>query len=152
MKTKLGILASRIRTEEKLLIKEAKRRSDVDLTIIDPRKTRWDMTNLDGVDVLLDREISQSRAYHVLEMLSSERITLINDFDTVKICGDKAFTSACLKREGVPTPDFRVAFDVESALEAVEDIGYPAVLKPVDGSWGRMVVKVTDRNSAEATL
>lgn len=152
MKTKLGILASRIRLEEKLLVKEAKCRNDVELSIVDPRKTGWDMTNLDGLDVLLDREISQSRAYHVLEMLNEEPITLINDFEVVKRCGDKAFTSACLKKEGVPTPDFRVAFDKESALKAVEDLGYPAVLKPVDGSWGRMVVKVTDRDSAEATL
>ena len=31
-------------------------------------------------------------------------------------------------------------------------MGYPAVLKPVDGSWGRLIAKIEDRNSAEAIL
>jgi len=152
LKINLGILASRIRLEEKLLVKEARKRSEINLTIVDPREFTWDNSNLSELDVLLDREISQSRAYHIMELLSNTGITLINDFETVQLCGDKAFTSVKLKKHGVPTPDFRVAFDRESALKAVEEIGYPAVLKPVDGSWGRMVSKVNNRESAEATL
>jgi len=152
LKTNLGILSSRIRVEEKLLIKEARNRSDIKLSVVDPRKIIWDLSDFDDLDVLIDREISQSRAYHVMEMLDSGPVKLINDFDTVKICGDKVLTSLLLEREGVPTPDFRVAFDKQSALVAVENIGYPAVLKPVDGSWGRMVVKINDRESAEAIL
>ena len=152
MKINLGVLASRIRLEEKLLIKEARSRTDVNLTIVDPRKITWDNSSFADLDVLLDREISQSRAYHVMELLSGGPVTLVNDFETVQLCGDKAFTSVKLKKHGVPTPDFRVAFDRESALRAVEEIGYPAVLKPVDGSWGRMVAKVGNRESAEATI
>ncbi len=152
MKINLGILASRVRLEEKLLIKEARKRTGVDLTIVDPRKRTWDLSELSELDVLLDREISQSRAYHVMELLSGTGVTLVNGFETVQLCGDKAFTSVKLKKHGIPTPDFRVAFDQESALKAVEEIGYPAVLKPVDGSWGRMVAKVTDRESAKSTV
>ncbi len=152
MKINLGILASRIRLEEKLLVKEARKRNELNLTIVDPREFTWNDSNLSELDVLLDREISQSRAYHIMELLSNTGITLVNDFETVQICGDKAFTSVQLKKHGIPTPDFRVAFDKESALKAVEEIGYPAVVKPVDGSWGRMVSKVNNRESAEATL
>ena len=152
MKINIGILASRIRLEEKLLVKEARKRNELNLTIVDPREFTWNDSNLSELDVLLDREISQSRAYHIMELLSNTGITLVNDFETVQICGDKAFTSVQLKKYGIPTPDFRVAFDKESALKAVEEIGYPAVVKPVDGSWGRMVSKVNNRESAEATL
>ncbi len=152
MKVELGVLASRIRLEEKMLVKRARKREDVNLTIVDPREFRWSESDLRHLDVLLDREISQSRAYHIMELLSGTGITLVNDFQTVQLCGDKAFTSVQLKKHGVPTPDFRVAFDRESALKAIEDIGYPAVLKPVDGSWGRMVSKIDNRESAEATL
>lgn len=134
------------------MIKEARTRSKINLSVVDPRKIIWDLSNLDDLDVLIDREISKSRAYHVTEMLDSGPVKVINEFDTVKICGDKVLTSLLLKREGVPTPDFRVAFDKQSALLAVEDIGYPVVLKPVDGSWGRMVVKITNRESAEGVL
>ncbi len=152
MKINLGVLASRIRLEEKLLVKEARKRNEVNLTIIDPREFTWGETDLSDLDVLLDREISQSRAYHIMELLSGTGVTLVNDFQTVQLCGDKAFTSVKLKKCGVPTPDFRVAFDRESALRAIEEIGYPAVLKPVDGSWGRMVSKIDNREAAEATL
>lgn len=134
------------------MIKEAQKRRKINLSVVDPRKITWDLSNLDDLDVLIDREISQSRSYHVAEMLDSCPVKVINEFETVKICGDKVLTSLLLKRKGVPTPDFRVAFDRQSALLAVEDMGYPAVLKPVDGSWGRMVVKITDRESAEAIL
>lgn len=122
------------------------------MRIVDPRKITWEDSSLQELDVLLDREISQSRAYHIMELMSGTSVTLVNDFETVQTCGDKAFTSVKLKEHGIPTPDFRVAFDSESALEAVEEIGYPAVLKPVDGSWGRMVAKVGNRESAEATI
>jgi [lysine-biosynthesis-protein LysW]--L-2-aminoadipate ligase len=152
LKAELGVLASRIRLEEKTLVKQARKRNDVNLTIVDPREFTWSESDLRHLDVLLDREISQSRAYHVMELLSGTGVTLVNDFKTVQLCGDKAFTSVKLKKHGVPTPDFRVAFDKESALRAIEDIGYPAVLKPVDGSWGRMVSKIDNRESAEATL
>ncbi|MFP4631314.1 MAG: lysine biosynthesis protein LysX [Candidatus Acetothermia bacterium] len=152
MKINLGVLASRIRLEEKLLIKEARKRQEVSLTIVDPREFTWGETDLSHLDVLLDREISQSRAYHIMELLTGTGVTIVNDFQTVRLCGDKAFTSVKLKKEGVPTPDFRVAFDRKSALRAIEDIGYPAVLKPVDGSWGRMVSKIDNKEAAEATL
>ncbi len=135
-----------------MLVKQARKREDINLTIVDPREFRWSESDLRHLDVLLDREISQSRAYHVMELLSGTGITLVNDFKTVQLCGDKAFTSVKLKKHRVPTPEFRVAFDKKSALRAIEDIGYPAVLKPVDGSWGRMVSKIDNRESAEATL
>lgn len=127
------------------MIKEAQKRRKINLSVVDPRKITWDLSNLDDLDVLIDREISQSRSYHVAEMLDSCPVKVIKEFETVKICGDKVLTSLLIKRKGVPTTDFRVAFDRQSALLAVEDMGYPAVLKPVDGSWGRMVVKITDR-------
>src|SRR5207248_210867 len=59
---------------------------------------------------------------------------------------------AALQAAGVPQPNARVAFTTESALIAIEEMGYPVVLKPVVGSWGRLVSKVNDRESAEALL
>ncbi len=149
---KLGVLSSRIRWEEKVLIKEARRRKGVSVKVLDPRKTVWGISpNLD-LDILLDREISQSRAYHLLELLEKEPVKVINSFKTVTICGDKAFTSAILKVNGIRTPKFAVSFDKDSALQAIERIGYPSVLKPVDGSWGRLLAKIDNREEAEAIL
>lgn len=152
MITKLGILCSRIRLEENLLIKEAIKRKDVELELLDPRRIVFDPDSSFDLDVLLDREISHSRSYHVIELLQNSPIKIINNFDTVKICGDKAFTSCILQKHQVPIPRFKVAFDRRSALKAAEQLGYPLVLKPVDGSWGRLMAKINDPNAAEAVF
>ena len=49
-------------------------------------------------------------------------------------------------------PKCRVAFTAQSALVAIEELGYPVVLKPAVGSWGRLLSKVNDREAAEALL
>jgi [lysine-biosynthesis-protein LysW]--L-2-aminoadipate ligase len=76
----------------------------------------------------------------------------VNDPDVIRICGDKAQTSMALMRNGVPTPKTSIAFDQKMAISKIEEMGYPIVLKPVIGSWGRLLSKVESRNSAEAIL
>ena len=61
-------------------------------------------------------------------------------------------TTSALAAAGVPQPKALVAYTPESALEAIERLGYPAVLKPTVGSWGRLLSKVNDRDAAEAIL
>src|SRR5690606_15820073 len=46
----------------------------------------------------------------------------------------------------------RLAFDPEHTMAAIDQLGYPAVLKPVTGSWGRLLARVNDRDSAEAII
>ena len=142
---KIGILFSKIRIEEKLLIEEVKKRSNISLKLIDSRKLIIGPKDNLGIDVLLDREISGSKALHVVEMLKNSSVKCINSYDVIRICGDKVFTSRWLRKKGVPTPKVKVAFTKESALEAIEEMGYPVVLKPVDGSWGRLIAKIENK-------
>jgi len=148
----IGILFSKIRVEEKLLIEEMKKRRNVTLKLIDSRKLIINPEDNLGIDVLLDREIASSKALHVVEMLKNSTVRCINSYDVIRICGDKVFTSRWLSKKGVPTPRIKVAFTKESALEAIEQMGYPVVLKPVDGSWGRLIAKIENKNSALAIL
>jgi [lysine-biosynthesis-protein LysW]--L-2-aminoadipate ligase len=76
----------------------------------------------------------------------------VNRSSVIDACSDKLATSLALSREGVPTPRTKVAVGVESALAAVEAMGYPVVLKPTVGSWGRLLARVNDRDAAEAIL
>jgi [lysine-biosynthesis-protein LysW]--L-2-aminoadipate ligase len=85
-------------------------------------------------------------------MLNAWGIPTVNMAAVAAICGDKLATSATLARLGLPQPRFQVAFTPESALEAIETMGYPVVLKPVIGSWGRLLSKINDREAAEAIL
>ena len=64
---------------------------------------------------------------------------MINSTKVSEACGNKLVTSMLLAKAGVPTPKTYVALDSESVFETAEKVGYPVVLKPFTGSWGRMV-------------
>ena len=148
---KVGLLHSLIRKEEKLLIGEFQARG-ADLVMIDDRKLISNLHSAPDVDVVLERSINHSRSMYGLRLLEAAGVRCINASEVAKICGDKILTSVALKEAGVNQPPVRVAFTEESALDAIEELGYPVVLKPAVGSWGRLLSKVNDRESAEAIL
>ena len=149
---KIGVLCSRIRVEEKLLIQELETRG-VDYDIIDDRKIILELhKNGWDHDVVLERCINHSRALYALRIFNDWGTATVNTYEVANICGNKLLTSSALVRAGIPTPRTRVAFTPESALQAIEEMGYPVVLKPGVGSWGRLLSKVNDREAAEAIL
>ncbi|RMG10136.1 MAG: lysine biosynthesis protein LysX [Planctomycetota bacterium] len=150
---KIGILLSRIRVEEKLLIKEIERRG-IEHELIDDRQLVLDLAerSLQGFDVVIERCVNHSRALYALRILADWGVPTVNTYTVAEVCGNKLLTSSALQREGVPQPRVKVAFTPESALDAMEEMGYPVVLKPGVGSWGRLLAKVNDREAAEAVL
>ncbi len=149
---RVGFLHSLIRKDEKLLIDEFRKHNDVELVLIDDRKLTFDLNDKPEVDVVLERSINHSRAMHGLCLFESVGVRCINSYEVSRICGDKILTSVALKQNNVPQPEVRIAFTEESALQAIEELGYPAVLKPAVGSWGRLLSKVNDRDAAETVL
>jgi len=149
---KVGVLCSRIRVEEKLLIGELKRRG-VEIEIIDDREIILDIQrNGWDYDVILERCINHSRALYALRIFDDWGLATVNSYEVANTCGNKLLTTSALVRAGIPTPRTRVAFTPASALKAIEEMGYPVVLKPGVGSWGRLLSKVNDREAAEAIL
>jgi [lysine-biosynthesis-protein LysW]---L-2-aminoadipate ligase len=149
----VGVLLSRVRVEEKLLLEELERRG-VATKVIDDRELVFALEKKPelGVDVVLERCIQHSRALYALSVLETWGIPTVNTFEVADICGNKLLTTMRLIRDGVPSPRTRLAFTPESALAAVEELGYPAVLKPLVGSWGRLISRVNDRDAAESIL
>ena len=148
---KIGLLHSLIRKEEKLLI-EAFRNAGVEPIMIDDRKLILDFHTAPEIDILVERSINHSRALHALRLFESAGVPCVNSYHVSQICGDKLLTTAALKDRGIAQPDCRVAFTEESALQAIEELGYPVVLKPAVGSWGRLLSKINDRDAAETVL
>jgi [lysine-biosynthesis-protein LysW]--L-2-aminoadipate ligase len=150
-----SIIFDRTRWEEKALIKAAKRKR-IKINLIDAKNTSFDITSEDLTepygDIVLQRCISYFRGLHVSAILEKKGIKVVNSFDTTSICGNKMLTSLALSKAKVPTPKTFVAFTPETALEKLDEIGYPAVIKPVIGSWGRLVAPIRDRATAEAIL
>ncbi len=149
---RVGFLHSLIRKDEKLLLDEFRKRDGIELVMLDDRKLIFDLQNRPEVDIVLERCINHSRAMHGLRLLESVGIPCINTSEVARICGDKILSSLALKEGGVPQPELRIAFTEQSALNAIEELGYPAVLKPAVGSWGRLLSKVNDREAAESIL
>jgi [lysine-biosynthesis-protein LysW]--L-2-aminoadipate ligase len=148
---RIGLLHSLIRKEEKLLL-DAFRQQNVTPVMLDDRKLTFDLESVPDIDLVVERCINHSRAMHGLRLFESLGIRCINSSDVARICGDKILTSVALKEAGLAQPPIRIAFTEDSALIAIEELGYPVVLKPAVGSWGRLLAKVNDRESAEAIL
>jgi len=151
----VGVLYSRIRRDEKLLLSELRERGH-EVTKIDVRDQQFGLTDapaaFEGVDVAVDRCLSTSRSLYVTRFCEAYGVPVVNSAATADVCADKAKTSLALSEAGVPTPATTVAFTVESALAAIEEFGYPCVLKPVVGSWGRLMAKIDSESAAEAIL
>jgi [lysine-biosynthesis-protein LysW]--L-2-aminoadipate ligase len=148
----VGILMSRVRVEEKLLLGELERRG-IEVVRFDDRELTLDLQRQSiHCDVVLERCINHLRALYALRVLNDWGVATVNTYDVANTCGDKLLTTAALVREGVPTPRTILAFTPESALEAIDQIGYPVVMKPAIGSWGRLLARINDRDAAEAIL
>src|SRR5256884_2871505 len=146
---RIGVLCSRIRAEEKLLFESFARRG---LTIekIDDRQLIFDLAARPSAryDVVLERCLHHSRALYALRILNQWGVPTVNSYEVALTCGDKINTTTALIAAGVPSPRTLIAFTPESALEAIETLGYPVVLKPAVGSWGRLLAKISDRDAA----
>ena len=152
--TRVALLVSRIRVEEKLLLRaleeagaEVQLVRDGDL-VFAPDEARFPIQ----ADILVERSVSTSRGLYALRLAEQAGLPTVNRYATASVCADKILTTAALQEAGVPQPRTRVAFDRASALAAMEELGYPVVLKPVVGSWGRLLARINDRDAAEAVL
>lgn len=151
---RVGLLHSRIRVEEKLLLAELKSQG-AEVEPLDVRSGKWSLDQPDPwrrFDVIFDRCLSHSQSLTIATILDAWGIPCINRSEVNRICGDKIEMSAVLQKHGIQQIPAHVAVSPESALELIESIGYPCVLKPAVGSWGRLLAKVNDRDSAEAIL
>jgi len=103
-------------------------------------------------DVVLQRSISFSRSTYITYYYERSGAQVINSYNAARICGDKMFCSLELARAGVPTPKTNVAFSPESINDAAEEIGFPLVMKPVMGSWARMVHRINDSDALDMAV
>jgi len=154
---KLGVLVSYLRQEEKLILAAARARGiavtplfDKEL-VLDLSAPAARASGLD-IDVVLERCVSHSRAGYTLQVLERWGIPTLNSARAVHLCDDKALNTLALESSGIPTPRTILAYSIESALRACEMLGYPVVLKPVTGSWGRLLAKINGPDQARAVL
>lgn len=151
---RIALLHTRLRVEERLLA-DALTARGIEPELIDLRHVVFDIADPSQwleYDAVLDRSVSLTCSLTAVAVLESFGVRCINRLRTIEVCSDKLRTSLALVAAGIPTPRTMTATDPDSALQAVERIGYPAVIKPTIGSWGRLLARVNDRDAAEAVL
>lgn len=141
-----------VRWEEKAIVEAAKKR-DVDLKLLDAKNMVFDLNHDYGKEfgpITLQRCVSYYRSMHSTAALELKGVKVVNDMQTATTCGNKLLTTLALVKRGVPTPHTILTFGTEASLKALEDFGYPAILKPTVGSWGKLLAILNDKESAES--
>lgn len=149
---KVTILYDILRWEEKALL-EASRKRGIDTELVDVRGEIFNLS--DGKrygDMALQRVTSYYRGIHAAAIIASYGTPVINRREILEITGNKVFTLLKLREKGVPVPQTYITFDVQRAIDSFKLLGNRAVIKPVMGSWGRMVGLLETESSAKAVL
>lgn len=149
---KIAVLVSRLGADEKRLFDAFDRRG-VPFDHVDTRR-QWFLAGQREVpwNLALNREIGQVRAAYAARSLAAAGVEVVNSAEATEVCGDKWRTTMLLRAAGLPTPRTALGLTPQAALDALNSIGYPALIKPLVGSWGRLVVRLSDRAGAEAVL
>ena len=152
MTNTITALYDTIRLEEKLLIESAKK-NDINLEMVDCKNLFVNLNDKKSFDgPVLQRCVSYYRNLHSTAAIEGQGTKVVNCLNTGIFAGNKLFTHMLLQKAGVATPDATVAFSKDSALEALEKNGFPKIIKPTVGSWGRMVSKINDMDAAEGII
>ena len=152
MTTTITALYDTIRLEEKLLIESAKK-NDINLEMVDCKKMSVDLNEKSCfMHPVLQRCVSYYRNLHSTAAIEGQGVRVVNCLNTGIFAGNKLFTHMLLQKSGIPTPDATVSFSKDAAMEALERNGFPKIIKPTVGSWGRMVSKINAMDSAEGII
>ncbi len=153
--SKVCIVFDRLRTEEKMLQKAALDLGH-DAVMLDAKITQVNTDSkkedYDFGDIVLERCVSYFRGLHFTASLEFIDVPVLNKVEVARVCGNKMFMTLLLKKNNVPTPKTYFSFSSEGAADNLEKVGYPLVIKPVIGSWGRGVMPIKDKDAMDAVL
>lgn len=107
---------------------------------------------LSSVEIALQRAISHAIALNSTIALESLGIRVINSSMSTAIAMNKLWTLSILSRNNIKTPRTLITFSEESCYKAAQVIGYPVVLKPIDGSWGRLISMARDEEELRSVI
>lgn len=146
------VLASRVRWEERAILGALESRA-TKVAVVDPRRMTVALDEMrSGRDVALSREISHTRAMYTALSLEHAGVRVVNSARALEICGDKWRTALALSSAGLPTPRTALALTPDAARDLACQFGYPLIVKPVVGSWGRRVALIRDPDAADAVF
>jgi [lysine-biosynthesis-protein LysW]--L-2-aminoadipate ligase len=150
---KIGLLHDIVRWEEKAIAKAITDTGN-EPVMIDTRKMEMDFgSKIIGPECYLQRSVSYFRGLHTTAFLEAKGKFVVNNLHSMLITGNKMLTSLALVKNNVPTPETGAAVSSGAAMSIFQKkFNGRAVLKPVIGSWGRMIALLNDRYAADAVF
>ena len=152
---RIGIAYDRLRLEEKMISSKASELGH-EPVMIDAKAacagTDSTRESLGLGDIVLERCISYYRGMALTAIAEFAGVEAINGLGTATVCGNKLFMTLALKKAGVPTPKTHLALSADGAVACAEKWGYPFVIKPLVGSWGRGIMRIGDRDALDAVI
>lgn len=152
----IGILLNRVTWEIKQIVKELEKKN-LNYELLNNQKLFFKLTNQKDLnkpyDLFLERSLSYMRGLYATAILESKGYEVINNYDCLNLTGNKLLTSLKLVEKGIPTPETCVAFKDEATIQVIDRfMEYPVVIKPIIGSWGRLIARLDDYNSAVSNI
>ncbi len=114
--------------------------------------------SLENCDALIVRTMPPGSLEQVvyrmdaLAALEAAGVVVINPAKAVECAVDKFLTTHRLQRAGLPIPKTLVCEDTDAAMSAFAELGGDVVVKPLFGSEGRGIVRVSDPDLAWRTF
>lgn len=151
----ISMIYDTVRWEEKSIFRAANRKG-IELKMLNVKDIDMDfdkpLPDYYG-NITLQRCTSYYRGLHSTAFLEYKKQSVLNDLKTIINAGNKMLTSLALISNGVPSPLTSVSTSYETAMKQFsEKFQGRAVLKPVIGSWGRMIALMNNPESAMALL
>lgn len=149
---RVALVYERLREEESQILRAMERLGVEGVLLHLPSNHYRLEARASEADVALIRTMSHTNSVASSEILSNRGLKCVNSPEVIRVCGDKLLTSLKLISSGIPTPKTAVAFSPEGALRAAKEMGFPVVVKPVNGSWGRLVSLARDEEELRSII
>jgi [lysine-biosynthesis-protein LysW]--L-2-aminoadipate ligase len=150
---KVSIAFDRLRWEEKAL-SDAGQAIGLGASLVDVKGLVFHVPrrNSELGDAVLNRCISHYRSLLLSRTLEGAGLSVINKNSVAEVCSNKLATTIALSNAGVPTPRTVIALSSDIVEKAADELGFPLVMKPFSGSWGRMVTIVRDKPTLQSLV
>jgi [lysine-biosynthesis-protein LysW]--L-2-aminoadipate ligase len=146
------LFVTMLRPDEKLLLKALRAQGLAVATARREDLAAMILGDLQVPSIALVRNLSQGEAIDVARRLETAGVPTLNTATAIEMCNDKGLQALLFARRGVPHPASRHAFSFDQVRTMVAEVGWPAVVKPVSGSWGRGVTRLVNAECLDAWI
>lgn len=154
----IGLLAARLRVEERQLIAAFARPSEQGFghraMLVTPDSLRLSLSPSEPLPwrLVIQRGVITRELAALTALLNGSGVPTINRAATARLLSDRLALLRHLVFYGIPVPETIAAFGEEATLEAIEALGYPVLLQSLTVDPGFPSAVVTDLDAAEAIV